>query len=128
MDAQTISTFDSSNGDNPGFYHKYASAWSQLQSSAVLHSGSYKPANMANRLGSEIPYEHHHYLHGRQRSSPNNSGSINEGFRDSSADADMYTRSADRRNNNLSGSAASGGSGPKRSPDYDWQHVARGKY
>lgn len=66
MDAQTISTFDSS-GEH-GFYQKYASAWSQLQSSG-MHSGSYKPS--LARLETLDHYNHRM-----------NKGTINEGFRE----------------------------------------------
>lgn len=143
LDAQTISTFDSSNGDNPGFYHKYASAWSQLQSqsAAVLHSsGSYKPS-LAARLE---PYEggagHHHYL-GHQRGAGNgrqnnNNGTINEGFRDSNEitlNADVYTRSSsggsgsssEHKRYNGKGSRGGGGGG---GGDHEWQHLTRAKY
>ena len=116
LDAQTISTFDSSNGDNPGFYHKYASAWSQLQNSAaILHSGSYKPS-LAARLdpfgGDSAIHPHHasHYHHHHGSSSTHHTrstraGTINEGFRDTNEitlNADVYTRSS---------SGGSGGSG-----------------
>lgn len=138
LDAQTISTFDSSNGDNPGFYHKYASAWSQLQNSAaVLHSGSYKPS-LAARLE---PYEngHHHYGQhrrdgvGRGALNNNGSGNINEGFRDTNEitlNADVYTRSSSggsggssehKRYNGKSRGSGAGG-------DHEWQHLTRAKY
>lgn len=105
LDSQTISTFDSGSGGEhahaPGFYHKYASAWSQLQSSAaVLHSGSYKPS-----LARLEPYDHHGHHHfsaagaGLRRMNPVGpaAGAINEGFRDSNEitlNADIYTRSS----------------------------------
>ena len=124
LDAQTISTFDSSNGDNPGFYHKYASAWSQLQSSAaIMHSGSYKPGL----------YNHHHHFHGHRRSG----GAINEGFRDSNEitlNADVYARSSSGGSAGSGGSSEhgrrGGGGGGKRGSggDHEWQHLTRAKY
>ncbi|CAG2101422.1 unnamed protein product [Medioppia subpectinata] len=69
LDAQTISTFDSS-GDNSGFYHKYASAWSQLQSNGI-HSASYKPG--LARVDPNFDHHNHQRL---------NRGTINEGFRE----------------------------------------------
>lgn len=122
LDAQTISTFDSSNGDNPGFYHKYASAWSQLQSSAVLHSGSYKPTNLSNRFASEIPYENHHFGQGRHRSSPNEC-SINEALRESICDP---IDNLNRRNSSLLANIGVGFAAKKNS-DLEWQHSNRAK-
>lgn len=108
LDAQTISTFDSS-GDHSGFYHKYASAWSQLQTSGV-HSGSYKPG--LARLETLDPHSHHRI----------NRGTINEGFREANeitlnADvAALYSR-PDKRFK-------------RQDPDGQshWQHTRNGKY
>ena len=141
MDAQTISTFDSHNGDNPGFYHKYASAWSQLQTSAaVLHSGSYKPS-LAARLD---PYDgHHHFVGGvavhrgttggGRLNNNNGGGAINEGFRDTNEitlNADVYTRSSSGGSGGSSehGGKSRYGNGKNRGGDHEWQHLTRAKY
>ena len=136
LDAQTISTFDSSNGDNPGFYHKYASAWSQLQNSAaMLHSGSYKPAaTSVARMPPEVHHHHsgyEHHFHSRTRL--NNNGAINEGFRDSNEitlNADVYTRSASGGSNGSSESGGKRGRHHQRgnAGDQEWQQLTRSKY
>lgn len=47
IDAQTISTFDSS-GDQSGFYRNYKESWENLK--YVRHANSYKPGSGLSRL------------------------------------------------------------------------------
>lgn len=78
-----------------------------------------------------MPYDHHHFhvaRDGRQRSP--NGGNVNEGFRDTNEitlNADVYSRSAERRYNN--GTSANSAAIPKsRTNEHDWQHLNRNKY
>lgn len=86
IDAQTISTFDSS-GDNSGFYRNYQQAWENLKFTG--HSSSYKPSHRMPEVESTF----------NQRGGPlAGRNGFNEGFRDTNeitlnADvAALYTR------------------------------------
>ena len=91
IDAQTISTFDSS-GDQSGFYRNYQQAWENLRFAG--HSASYKPA--APRAEAESAF------------SQRTNRAFSEGFRDTNeitlnADvAALYSRSDASRNANNS--------------------------
>lgn len=84
IDAQTISTFDSS-GDNSGFYRNYQQAWENLKFTG--HSSSYKPSHRMAEVESTF----------NQRGLVGRNG-FNEGLRDTNeitlnADvAALYTR------------------------------------
>jgi len=120
LDAQTISTFDSS-GDHQ-FYQKYQSAWSQLGSSGV-HSGTYKPSGMSGRLENGMdPYSN-------QRIMPNRGGTMNEGFREANeitlnADvAALYSRPDKRYKRERGQDSERDGQNQTH-----WQHIRNGKY
>ena len=87
IDAQTISTFDSS-GDQSGFYRNYQQAWENLRF-AGSSPAAYKPTNPAS-LGRNGHHVHHHN-HGLEIDTPftqsratrtGGNGTYNEGFRD----------------------------------------------
>lgn len=73
IDAQTISTFDSS-GDQSGFYRNYKESWENLK--YVRHANSYKPGSGLGRLDAFDTA----YRNPRTRSGVG--GLCNEGFRD----------------------------------------------
>lgn len=122
IDAQTISTFDSS-GDQSGFYRNYQQAWENLRFAGHSASpSSYKGGVVTTNGVSDSSNFNHHTSRGA--GSRGTGGGYNEGFRDTNeitlnADvAALYSRPEGHRSSNTNGNGVAGingGRGQKNS-------------